>query len=95
VQWTQISNAKIIVETDLEDFKVDASLGSHFFHNITSMNIGYLTVHQSNGRDFIDWGYLNNMNPEERTSHFVHVRTDIPFTILMDGKQGISLIMKK
>lgn len=94
VQWTQISSAKIIVETDLEDFKVDASLGSHFFHNITSMNIGYLTVHQSNGRDFIDWDFLNSITPAETTDHFVHVQMDTPFTILMDGKKSISLIKK-
>ncbi len=94
VQWTQISNAKIIVETDLEDFKVDASLGSHFFHNITSMNIGYLTVHQSSGMDFIDWAYLNSIKPEETSEHFVHVKFDKPIKILMDGKQSISLIEK-
>lgn len=94
VQWTQISNAKIIVESDLDDFKVDASLGSHFFHNITSMNIGYLTVQQSNGRDFIDWEYLNSITPEETTEHFVHVKFDSPVKILMDGKKSISLIEK-
>jgi CheY-like chemotaxis protein len=94
VQWAQISNAKIIVETDLDDFKVDASLGSHFFHNITSMNVGYLTVHQYNTRDFIDWGFLKNINPEEKTDHYIHVKMDKPFTVLMDGKQGISLILK-
>lgn len=94
VQWPQISNAKIIVETDLNDFRVDASLGSHFFHNITSMNIGYLTVHQSNGRDFIDWEYLKSIKPENTTEHFVHLHLDKPFNILMDGKKSISLIEK-
>jgi hypothetical protein len=48
VVWSQITNAKIIVETGLKDFHIDASLGSHFFHNITSMNIGYFTVPYSN-----------------------------------------------
>jgi len=94
VTWPQISSAKIIVETDLEDFRVDASLGSHFFHNITSMNIGYLTVHQSNGRDFIDWDWLNSKTPEERTEYFIHVKLDKPVEILMDGKKSISLIKK-
>jgi hypothetical protein len=41
VVWPQISNAKIIVEVGLPDFHVDASLGSHFFHNVTSMTVGY------------------------------------------------------
>jgi CheY-like chemotaxis protein len=94
VQWPQISNAKIIVETDLDDFRVDASLGSHFFHNITSMNIGYLTVHQSGGRDFIDWNYLGSIKPENRTEHFVHLHLGQPAIVLMDGKKGISLVEK-
>ncbi len=94
VTWPQISNAKIIVETDLEDFKVDASLGSHFFHNITSMNIGYLTVHQSNGRDFIDWDYLKSITPENISEHFIHLHLPNPVKVLMDGKKSISLIEK-
>ncbi len=44
VVWPQISNAKVIVEIGLPDFHVDASLGSHFFHNVTSMNVGYFSV---------------------------------------------------
>ncbi|MDA3823818.1 MAG: hypothetical protein PF450_14575, partial [Bacteroidales bacterium] len=43
VNWSQISNARIIIETSLEDFPLDASLGSHFFHNVTSMNVGYFS----------------------------------------------------
>jgi hypothetical protein len=92
VDW--ISNAKIIVETDLKDFLVDASLGSHFFHNITSMNIGYFTVHESNGRDFIDWEWLRKLNIVDMTKHFVHAETEKPMLILMDGKKSISVIKK-
>ena len=94
VTWPQISNAKIIVETDLDDFKVDASLGSHFFHNITSMNIGYLTVHQYSGTDFVDWEYLKSFKPKNVTEHFIHLQLPKPVTVLMDGKKSISLIEK-
>lgn len=44
VVWPQISNAKVIVEVSLPDFHLDASLGSHFFHNVTSMNVGYFLI---------------------------------------------------
>jgi len=37
---------KGIVEVDLPDFHLDASLGSHFFHNVTSMNVGYFSINQ-------------------------------------------------
>jgi hypothetical protein len=40
VIWTQISNAKVIVEVSLENYPLDSSLGSHFFHNVTSMTLG-------------------------------------------------------
>ena len=46
VVWPQISNAKVIVEVCLPNFHLDASLGSHFFHNVTSMNVGYFSVNQ-------------------------------------------------
>lgn len=94
VIWAQISNAKVIVETDLEDFRVDASLGSHFFHNVTSMNIGYLTVHQNQGLDFVDWDWLNSQKPHHAAKYFSHIRFKHPLKILMDGRKGISVIYK-
>ncbi|MCU0455065.1 MAG: hypothetical protein MUE74_02090, partial [Bacteroidales bacterium] len=50
VLWPQISNARVIVEIDLPGFNLDASLGSHFFHNVTSMNVGYFSVNQAHNR---------------------------------------------
>jgi hypothetical protein len=47
VAWPQISNAKVIVEVSLPNFHLDASLGSHFFHNVTSMNVGYFSISQN------------------------------------------------
>ena len=44
VVWSQISNAKVIVEISLDNYPLDSSLGSHFFHNVTSMNIGYFSI---------------------------------------------------
>jgi len=47
VTFSQIAKAALIAEVDLPDFVVDSSLGSHFFHNLTSLNIGYMKI----GRD--------------------------------------------
>lgn len=108
VVWAQISNARIIVETGLKDFTVDASLGSHFFHNITSMNIGYFTIPFSpdlrevpSNRDdevipssFIDFHWLRNQKPENITKHFIHLCFTHPLKVLMDGKKSISVIYK-
>jgi CheY-like chemotaxis protein len=94
VAWAQISNAKIIVEAALKDFQIDASLGSHFFHNITSMNIGYFTVQYNSDSSFIDWSWLKSHKAKNSTEHFVHIVFNNPLIVLMDGRKSLSMIYK-
>lgn len=93
VNWSQISNAKVIVEISLDNYPLDSSLGSHFFHNVTSMNIGYFSVLHSSPTDFICWEMLTEQTIVHETSYFKHVRFKKPLTIMMDGKQKTSVIM--
>ena len=93
VNWSQISNAKVIVEVSLDNFPLDSSLGSHFFHNVTSMNIGYFSVQHSSYTDFVRWELLNKQKVIHETSFFKHVRFKTPLKILMDGKQKTSAIL--
>ena len=44
VRWSDISEARTIVECSLENFRVDPSQGTHFFQNLTSFNVGYINV---------------------------------------------------
>ncbi len=92
VLWPQISNAKVIVEISLDEFPLDASLGSHFFHNVTSMNVGYFTVQHKATSDFINWEMLAEQKTIEETKHFKHIKFNKPLTISMDGKKSISVI---
>jgi hypothetical protein len=92
VNWPQISQAKVIIETDLEDFPLDASSGSHFFHNVTSMNVGYFSIQQGLKSNFIAWDILSQQTLVESTKYFRHVRFEKPLTIKMDGKKRISVI---
>ena len=94
VRWAQISNAGAIVETDMKDIHVDASQGSHFFHNITSMKIGYFTVRNASEFHLLDIGWLQRQPVQERTEFFIHVRSDKPFLIQMDGRKGMCVIHK-
>ncbi len=93
VCWSQISNARVIIEISLADFPIDASLGSHFFHNITSMNIGYLSLLDSSHKDFIKWEVLNKQKVVEKTEYFRHVRFSKPLKVYMDGRKKISVII--
>jgi hypothetical protein len=93
VNWSQISNAKVIVEVSLDNYPLDSSLGSHFFHNVTSMNIGYFSVQHTSATDFVNWEMLENLEVVNQTNFFRHVRFDKPLTILMDGKHKTSAIL--
>ncbi len=94
VTWPQISNAAVIVEMSLEGFPLDASLGSHFFHNLTSMNVGYFSVNHTDTDDFFREEMLDEGENIDETEFFRHVRFPEPLHVLMDGRKGIALIIK-
>jgi hypothetical protein len=94
VAFTQISMARAIVEADLPEFKVESSLGSHFFHNVTSMNIGYFTV-PWHGEGYVDWDWLYSFEPERRTPRCARTRLPEPLEILMDGRKSLAAIRKR
>jgi len=92
VKWTDISAVKAVVETATEALKADPSQGSHFFHNITSLDISYLTA-SGNGRDFIDWNWLKAQPAQAATAHIRHVQLSRPLTIKIDGKRSEGVII--
>jgi len=94
VNWTQISQAKVIVETSLEGFPLDASSGSHFFHNLTTMNIAYFSVFLDKNPEAINYDLLNSAALIEETKYFKHVRFDQPVRVIIDGKKRRGAILK-
>ncbi|MDR4989094.1 MAG: PEP/pyruvate-binding domain-containing protein [Bacteroidales bacterium] len=92
VNWSQISNARIIVEMSMEEFPLDASLGSHFFHNVISMNVGYFSVKHNDLIDYINWDVLKDATPVNETRYLRHVRFEKPLEVVMDGKKRNALI---
>ncbi|WP_430810840.1 MULTISPECIES: PEP/pyruvate-binding domain-containing protein [unclassified Carboxylicivirga] len=92
VSWPQIGHAKMIVETDLDDFPLEASGGSHFFHNVTTMQVGYCSVVRSEAESFINWELLKQGHEVERSTYFRHVRFDRPLSIRMDGKRRKAVV---
>ena len=92
VDWPQISNAKVIVEVSLPKFHVDASLGSHFFHNVTSMNVGYFSISEETYGGVVKWDKLKKQKLIDKGKYFRHVRFESPLTIRMDGRKGMAVI---
>jgi hypothetical protein len=87
VRWPQISNAGVIIETSLQDYPLDGSSGSHFFHNVTAMNVGYYSIQQELGSSYISWEKLKAEKMVDETKYFKHVRCKQPILIRMDGKK--------
>lgn len=92
VLWANISKARIIVEMGLPDFPLDASLGSHFFHNVTSMNVGYFSVPHNSRKTKLKMDALKKQEVLRETEFIKHVKFDKPLTILMNGKDRRALI---
>ena len=94
VYWPQISNACVIVETSLKDFPLDASSGSHFFHNVVSMNVGYFSVQPEMSGSYINYLVLEEQEVVYQGTFFRHVRFQQPFSIRMDGKKRIAVVTR-
>lgn len=94
VKWPHISNARVIVECGLENYRVDPSQGTHFFQNLTSFGVGYFTINPFKGDGWFDEAFLNAQPAVEETDFLRHVRFERPIVIKMDGKRSLGVVMK-
>lgn len=94
VKWPHISNARVIVECGLENYRVDPSQGTHFFQNLTSFGVGYFTVNPFKGDGWFDEKFLNALPAVQETDFVRHVRFEKPIVIKMDGKRSLGVVLK-
>jgi len=94
VKWSQISEARIIVESGLENYRIDPSQGTHFFQNLTSFRVGYMTINPFIKDGFYDPGYLDQFEAVYEDDFIRHVRFDADLKILIDGKTHRGAVMK-
>ncbi len=94
VNWGHISGARAILETPILDLRVDPSQGSHFFHNITSLGIPYLTVTRGSKEDFVDWDWLKEQPVRDEDEHVRHLHLSFPLVVKVDGRCGHGVIRK-
>ncbi len=92
VRWTQIAGARVIVEAGFRDIRVTPSQGSHFFQNLTSLNVGYFTVNPEAG--FVDWQWLAGQPALEDTGLVRHLRFGTPAIVTISGRSGVGIIQK-
>ena len=96
VAWPDIDNSAIIVETAL-DKHIPISQGSHFFQNIISFGLGYMTVDPearpaSEVADYKFWDTQSNV--DHGTQYVRHIQTDAPLEIVVDGTARTGVVMR-
>jgi len=93
VRWGQIAGARVIVEATRADMNVEASQGSHFFHNISSFEVSYFTVGHLR-RPGVDWDWLESNEVVRETDFVRHVRLPEPLLVKVDGRSGRGAIWR-
>lgn len=94
VKWPHICNARVIVESGLENYRIDPSQGTHFFQNLTSFGVGYFTVNPFKNDGWFDEEYLNALPAVEETKYLRHVRLEKPAVIKMNGQKSLGVVLK-
>jgi len=92
VRWTDISEARVIVECGLEDFRVEPSQGTHFFQNLISFGAGYLTLNPFMGDGYFDQARLDAMPAVFKNEYLRHVRFPEPLYIYIDGRKNKGMV---
>ncbi len=94
VKWAQISSARIIAEIGLENYKVDPSQGTHFFHNLTSFGVGYLTINTGIGEGIYNSAYLDSLPAEYESEYLRHIHFRKALRIEIDGRNTKGIVCK-
>ena len=91
VQWDQIMGSRTIVEVPMTDIHVEPSQGTHFFQNIITFNIGYLTIGVD---DCVDWEWLDSIEASAESGALRHVSLDGPMKVILDSRDSEAIITK-
>jgi hypothetical protein len=94
IRWDQISRAKVIVETSLDEFMPAPSQGTHLFQNLTAFRVSYLTVNPTADHGFVNWDWLAAQPAAAETEFLRHIRLLTPLTVTLDGRSRRGAIYK-
>ena len=85
VTWAEISGVGAMVETASDELRAEPSQGSHFFHNISTLGINYVTISEDQ-KEFLDWDWIQSLPVANETSFVAHAVLDRPFVLKVDGR---------
>ena len=91
VSWDQIRGAKAIVEVPMSDIHVEPSQGTHFFQNIVSFHIGYLTITSD---DLLDFDWLDGIEAEAEIGPLRHIGLEKTLKVVLDSRDSEAIILR-
>ncbi len=94
VTWAQVSAARVIVELELPGSHIDASQGTHFFHNLTSLRIGYFGVDLGNSVHYIDLDWLHSLKSDAGAGFLHYVELPEEVEVHIDGRTGRGVVVR-
>jgi hypothetical protein len=94
VKWPHISAARIIIESGLNEYRIDPSQGTHFFQNLTSFRVGYFTINTFINDGYFDVTFLDKQKAVFENDIIRHVKFDKPLVAKIDGKKNLGIIYK-
>jgi len=94
VKWPQISQARLIIESGIENYRIDPSQGTHFFQNLTSFGVGYFTINPFINDGFYDLEFLDQQPAVFENEVIRHVRFEHSLQIVIDGKKNYGVVLK-
>ena len=94
VRWADISQARVVVEAATGNFRVEPSQGTHFFQNLTSLGVGYLTVDPGADSGFYDSSWLDGLDAVFDDKYVRVIEFAGSLSIAIDGRSGRGIIEK-
>lgn len=94
VKWSYISNAQLIVECGLKNYRIEPSQGTHFFQNLTSFGVGYFTINPFINDGLFDSDFLQSQPALFETEYLRHIRFENPMVIKINGKKSKGVVLK-
>ena len=95
VKWPHISAAQVIIEAGLNNYQVDPSQGTHFFQNLTSLGVCYLTINAFRGDGIYRQEVLDAQPAIQETKHVRHVKMPRPMQIKVDGRNKEAVVLRE
>lgn len=92
IKWSQISQARVICESGLPNFLIEPSQGTHFFQNLTSFGVGYMTLNPCQGNGIYDTDFLDEQEATFETEYIRHVTFRHPLYVFIDGLNNKGIV---